>query len=1062
MSTIGIGGFVSPALLTETATNTAASDGALVTETKSVGDIVVARTALVQVRAVVLAQIGLRVSRTNATQQRSVTFVPPPGLVFNHANLPPARSVAFARKGVLVARANPVQVRSFVFSAGPCKFNIVRTNALSVRGVALGALAQFGVSRTNLTRIGTWRLRLPAVQVRDVTFTVPRHLVVGRTNALQVRRIGFNIGPDGPFYVCWVDATETTFGVQHQFNDFLWSRAVIDHKENGKPTLAFDLKNPKVGLLNPGRKQWAWFSWKDVEGTSGAPGTVYPLFFGHLVGLAKQVSGEKVRLKFQAEAIDAVAQLQQVAEGLKVRPCYDPLWLDPAKRDDPAAILEGRTASPHYDRIAIAGSVSVSDWIDGEDGTEEFTADEVAYRNLTWDVGQAPLTSVRIETSVTWTQTDTGIVDFGTRRFTSYYGNIKAEWPAPGAQLGGGWSVNSGTAIDENLGELATTAAYTYHYQNQETSHRFGDTMSVSTTLQFPVVGGSPQAVGVYNIWNAGILQQGGDSGLDGLDYPEVNIPAHGEQSYIFICHWSIVGSLQLRYRASRSFRENFAATILADVQPTTVLPPSNAQTELIKLPAPDVGKPLVKVLNWSTVSGQHVDPGTLIYPNITTDPTITGAQSFQIYTVAGTTGDTEPTFSDTVGEQTTDGTATCVSLGTSPQLDAQDWHPFNVVPAGYVLQPVQPLFLDYAALVAPGLNEVIPTGTGVSYGQVVRDPNGNYQQCTIDGITGIGAFAVVTWGAAHGAETADGTVTWTCIGSALPDGQGFFLCVAGGETDEVLPDFNYTLHANTSDGGAVWMYIGALGDSFGIPVGGTPGHVTARQYLATDRGRWSAEYLLCLARARLLWRARHATVQFDCSFDRAIALSCRKNALVHDDRLPGGQALGKIIGYQIICDGPALLMKGRVTIGCAAGNGNALVPGSMTVLATGDLAYAPPAGDPLDDGIVFPITDRAAITIDDEVIGSMASEQSFVNAVVAQQVRAQLAPIVAQRAGQLISTTDVAAQIEAQKIIAATPQFPVWQKWTLRPVAGSSFTTTFNVATTKLAVEKQIDLEAS
>ncbi len=902
-------------------------------------------------------------------------------------------------------------------------------------------------------------IRIPAAPTQVATLAVRNDVAAAQIIPPPLSRASLN--DNGPFYVCWVDATDTTFGPQHLVNDFLWSRAAIDHRENSKPVLAFDMPNPKEGLLNPQRKQWLWFSWKDVQGTSGPPGTVYPLFFGHVDGLLKQINGEKVRLKVQAEAIDAVSQLQQVAEGLKVRPFYDPLWLDPSKRDDPAAILEGYSKSYHYDRIAVAGSVSVSDWIDGEDGTEEFTADEVPYRNLTWDRGQPPLTSVRIETGVTWTQTDTGIVDFGTHRYASYYGGIKQEWPAPGSQLGGGWSVNSAVAVDENLVELATLATYTYHWQNLETSHRFGDPMSLSASMSFPIVGGKPDEVIVYNIWNDGVLEEGGPSGLDGLDFPEVNIPAHGDESIIYVCHWSISASLQLRYRAARSYSENFAVTIVADVQPTTVLPPSNLQTELISLPFPDVGRPLVNVLNWSSVAGKPVTAGTTIYPNFTTDQTVPGAQSFQIYTVDGTAGTSEPTFSDTVGEPTTDGTATCVSLGTSPQLDARDWNQYATVPAGFVLNPVQPLFLDYSALTAPGLTEGIPTGTGVSYGQVIRDPNGNYQQCTIDGITGVGAYAVGTWGTTHGVDTADGTVTWTCIGSTLPDGEGFFLCVSGGETDEILPDFNYTLHGTTNDAGAVWMYIGTLGDSFGIPVGGTLGHVLARQYFATDRGRWSAENLLCRGRARLLWRARTATVTSDCSFDRAIALSCRKNALIHDDRLPGGQALGKIIGYQIMCDGPGLLMKGRVTIGCAAGNGNALVPGAMTTLATGDLAYAPPAGDPLDDGIALPITDASQITIDDEVVNSMDTELTYVDVLLKQQKDAQLLPIQLQAAGNPSDVRSIMQQIADQKLIAATPQFPVWQKWTLKPLAGQSFSTTFNVATTKQMVDKQIDLGA-
>ena len=91
-------------------------------------------------------------------------------------------------------------------------------------------------------------------------------------------------------------------------------------------------------------------------------------------------------------------------------------------------------------------------------------------------------------------------------------------------------------------------------------------------------------------------------------------------------------------------------------------------------------------------------------------------------------------------------------------------------------------------------------------------------------------------------------------------------------------------------------------------------GDVRRRSYFPTERGLRSLEYLIALARAHLLLRSRAVEVEFECRFERAIELSCRKNARVFDRRLPGGQALGKITAYSFGVDGDTGAMIGSVT----------------------------------------------------------------------------------------------------------------------------------------------------
>ena len=66
-----------------------------------------------------------------------------------------------------------------------------------------------------------------------------------------------------------------------------------------------------------------------------------PLFFGRLVGIPTNILQEVVTLQFVAKPIDFLSQKQALAETLKVRPYWDPVFIDPDKRDDVETIMEG-------------------------------------------------------------------------------------------------------------------------------------------------------------------------------------------------------------------------------------------------------------------------------------------------------------------------------------------------------------------------------------------------------------------------------------------------------------------------------------------------------------------------------------------------------------------------------------------------------------------------------------------------------------------------------------------------------------------------------------------------
>ena len=87
-------------------------------------------------------------------------------------------------------------------------------------------------------------------------------------------------------FFAWTNATDTTFTPAFERYDENLYSFVIEHTEGNIPILTVDMQNPHIGLLASGRKVWAWFAWTPDGGI-----TVYPLFFGRLVGIPAHHAG---------------------------------------------------------------------------------------------------------------------------------------------------------------------------------------------------------------------------------------------------------------------------------------------------------------------------------------------------------------------------------------------------------------------------------------------------------------------------------------------------------------------------------------------------------------------------------------------------------------------------------------------------------------------------------------------------------------------------------------------------------------------------------------------------
>ena len=253
-------------------------------------------------------------------------------------------------------------------------------------------------------------------------------------------------------FFAWVDASETTFGVEHEVEDEKVFRLSISQEEGDFARAEVEVVNPRLGLLGAGRKRWAWISF-DTEETPG----VVPLFFGRLLGLPQRLAGETVTLEFLARAANHDALVDAQAAALKVAPFWDPVWVEPERREDPDAVLEARAARWHVDRTSHA--VTASDYNSGEDGTLDFGAPGAAtvfYSSLDAGPLQPPARRVRLEAEVLWDQSGAGRVDLkndliaafaaaGTssaHAITTYTGEgLESDWPERGDSIGAGWRV---------------------------------------------------------------------------------------------------------------------------------------------------------------------------------------------------------------------------------------------------------------------------------------------------------------------------------------------------------------------------------------------------------------------------------------------------------------------------------------------------------------------------------------------------------------------------------------------------------------------------------------------
>ena len=241
------------------------------------------------------------------------------------------------------------------------------------------------------------------------------------------------------------------------------------------------------------------------------------------------------------------------------------------------------------------------------------------------------------------------------------------------------------------------------------------------------------------------------------------------------------------------------------------------------------------------------------------------------------------------------------------------------------------------------------------------------------------------------------------------------------------------------------------------------------RSYIATERGNQSIEYLIALARAHLMKRARVVEITIAPKLARMPEVTLRKNAFLAEPRV--GEATGKIIGYSVALDGADGRPKCEVRIGCTIGNGGTVAaadgdPTYCTIDYAGpdyqvfinrvvllpldtSVGYAPPVAAPNDDGLDF----LSALRAEDVIEVGLTVEHG-------PDPEEEVPPPEGR------STSDNAAQ----EMIAAReawitkyilPQYETRAKFKLKSMT-RAFETNYEIQMTDLKIPTGYDLEAA
>lgn len=244
-------------------------------------------------------------------------------------------------------------------------------------------------------------------------------------------------------FFAWVDEGTAFDANIHSVEDEVIYSVDITQNEGDYAILTIEIENPGVGLLSPGRKQWAWLS---EDGTAR--------FYGRVDAAPDDIHTEIITVELIAEPVDISAQKAALADALRQPPYWDAAFVQ-QEADNPDTVLETRTASWDVDRITHVASVV--DILNPGDPDIEITEDDHFYDAMSVTKNGTPLHTINFKMSGKWRQKATGTVDLTEKLWKAFQATgspfpfpavgsftsngLASEWPEPLKNLNGGWTM---------------------------------------------------------------------------------------------------------------------------------------------------------------------------------------------------------------------------------------------------------------------------------------------------------------------------------------------------------------------------------------------------------------------------------------------------------------------------------------------------------------------------------------------------------------------------------------------------------------------------------------------
>lgn len=376
-------------------------------------------------------------------------------------------------------------------------------------------------------------------------------------------------------FFAWVDEGTPFNPDVHSVEDESIYSINITQAEGDYASLTIEIDNPGVGLLSPGRKQWAWLS---EDGT--------PRFYGRLDAAPDEITAEIISVELIAEPVNIQAQKEALAATLRNLPYYDKAWIQRGA-DNPDTVLETRTA--HYDVDPITHALSIVDILNPGGSDIEILESQHFYDALSTSKNGTPLKLATLKATGKWHQKATGTVDltrklwekFNTTGASFPFPNIASlssaglvnDWPPPLKNLNGGWSM----AVDSFaiLSQYVQSGFFPITYIDKSSSGTVND------------AGAAPNPHTIADVPDINLSQYGNPllspTSLFNIDWKEWQV------SFPVI---PVNMRFTISYEADRERTEVLSLSLSADVQ-SLYFDPGSAEEELIELSSEFIDQPV-------------------------------------------------------------------------------------------------------------------------------------------------------------------------------------------------------------------------------------------------------------------------------------------------------------------------------------------------------------------------------------------------------------------------------------------------------------------------------------